>query len=93
MLLDTAVPGGSAGGTGVPFAWAEAATILAPVRGDSRLIVAGGLRAENVAQAIRALRPWGVDVASGVEAAPGRKDPEKLRGFLEQARAASSLAE
>ncbi len=93
VLLDTAVAGAKAGGTGVPFAWAEAASVLAPVRGDSRLIVAGGLRSDNVAQAIRALTPWGVDVASGVEAAPGIKDPEKLRGFFREARAAFSSRE
>jgi phosphoribosylanthranilate isomerase len=54
--------------------------------GRLKLIVAGGLHPENVAQAIRRLSPWGVDVASGVEATPGRKDPERLASFIRNAR-------
>jgi phosphoribosylanthranilate isomerase len=78
------------GGTGVAFDWAEAAKTLFK-NGDSRptrLVAAGGLKPENVAEAIAMLRPWGVDVVSGVEAAPGRKDPKKLRTFISNARAA-----
>ena len=53
-----------------------------------RVILAGGLKPENVAEAIAALQPWGVDVASGVEASPGVKDPGRLKAFLANARAA-----
>lgn len=72
------------GGTGIPFDWDEAARTV--FGGDLKLIAAGGLNPENVAEAIRLLRPWGVDVASGVEAAPGRKDAEKVKAFVRNAR-------
>lgn len=89
VLIDAAKSGAS-GGLGVAFDWAHAAEVLGRVAdgrqaGDGvrpRVILAGGLRAENVANAIAVLGPWGVDVASGVEAAPGRKDPERLRRFV-----------
>jgi phosphoribosylanthranilate isomerase len=75
------------GGTGVRFDWAEARGALFGGEGK-KLIVAGGLTPENVAEAIGVLQPHGVDVASGVEAAPGRKDAAKVRAFVERARAA-----
>jgi len=75
------------GGTGIAFDWAEARrTVFGD--GSQRLIAAGGLNPGNVAEAIATLRPWGVDVASGVEAAPGRKNPDKVREFVARARAA-----
>ncbi len=77
------------GGTGVAFDWAEAAALLFRGAVEQRLIAAGGLKPENVADAIATLRPWGVDVASGVEAAPGRKDPLRVREFVAKARNAS----
>ena len=74
------------GGTGMAFDWTAAAqTVFA--NGNTRLIAAGGLEPANVAQAIATLQPWGVDVASGVESTPGRKDPEKVRAFVAAARA------
>lgn len=72
------------GGTGIAFDW-EAAESLFHSAG-MRLVVAGGLTPSNVAEAVRKLQPWGVDVVSGVEAAPGRKDPEKVRAFVASAR-------
>jgi phosphoribosylanthranilate isomerase len=78
FLLDT-YKAGTAGGTGETFDWA-----LARQAGELGFIVlAGGLTPANVAQAIHAAQPAAVDVASGVEAAPGKKDPEKLRAFFE----------
>lgn len=76
------------GGTGQSFDWRLAAATLFQNPSAIKCIAAGGLTPENVAEAIATLRPWGVDVASGVEAAPGRKDPAKLRAFIAHARAA-----
>jgi phosphoribosylanthranilate isomerase len=75
-LLDSYTPD-LPGGTGAVFAWELARSH----RGRAPLILSGGLRAENVAEAIEAVRPFAVDVASGVELAPGRKDHEKLAAF------------
>lgn len=82
------------GGTGTAYDWALASDTLfqnANVR-EHHLVAAGGLTPENVAEAIATLRPWGVDVVSGVEAAPGRKDPAKVRAFIANARAAHPVA-
>jgi len=78
------------GGTGVAFDWAAARKAVFGDGGTLKLIAAGGLNPGNVAKAIETLRPWGVDVVSGVEAAPGRKDRGKVREFVERARAVSS---
>jgi len=94
VLLDAAKNGGS-GGLGVRFDWAEAREIVAGAYAEPKdapkLIIAGGLRADNVREAIRTFRPWGVDVASGVESTPGRKDPERLRQFITAARSAERV--
>ncbi len=91
VLLDTAKAGAS-GGLGVAFDWAHVAKIVQRAIGAReprpRVILAGGLNAANVAQAVAAMQPWGVDVASGVESAPGKKDPERLRAFVAAVRAA-----
>jgi phosphoribosylanthranilate isomerase len=86
VLIDSKV-GPVSGGTGTSFDWARAREVLAAVPSGVRIIVAGGLRPGNVAEAIAQLRPWGVDVASGVEG-PGRKDPERMAQFIENARGA-----
>ncbi|MDE3187372.1 MAG: phosphoribosylanthranilate isomerase [Acidobacteriota bacterium] len=75
------------GGTGVAFDWAEARKAIFCC-GGLKLIAAGGLTPDNVAEAIATLCPWGVDVVSGVEAAPGRKDAAKVKAFVANARAA-----
>ena len=80
------------GGTGRRFDWDAASASFRGAGSHLRMIVAGGLDPENVGEAIRTLRPWGVDVASGVEAAPGKKDPAKLKAFVENARIAASKA-
>jgi phosphoribosylanthranilate isomerase len=85
VLIDAKV-GPALGGTGVSFDWDAARATLAEAGTGLKLIVAGGLRADNVADAIRSLNPWGVDVASGVEQSPGRKSPEKLAAFIRAAR-------
>ena len=76
------------GGTGKAYDWAEARRAVFGVMKETKMVVAGGLTPENVAEAITTLRPWGVDVVSGVEAAPGRKDAAKVRAFVANARAA-----
>jgi len=85
VLLD-AKAGPNLGGTGVSFDWDAARATFAEANTGLKLIAAGGLRQENVADAIRRLDPWGVDVASGVEQTPGRKSPEKLAAFIRAAR-------
>ncbi len=79
IFLDSGTPQ-VPGGTGKVFDWKTAASGIRPDK--LRIVVAGGLTARNVADAIRILQPWGVDVASGVEARPGKKDPEKVRAFI-----------
>ncbi len=84
LLLDAHVPN-VYGGTGHPADWEIAAAVAA---GCPRLLLAGGLTPANVAQAIRAVQPWGVDVSSGVEHAPGQKDPAAIQAFVARARTA-----
>jgi phosphoribosylanthranilate isomerase len=76
------------GGTGVAFDWTEARKMVFSNARRLKLIAAGGLSPANVAEAIAALSPWGVDVVSGVEASPGRKDGAKVREFVVKSRAA-----
>ena len=83
VLIDAHVPG-QFGGTGQTAPW----HLLSGFDPGVPVILAGGLTPENVAEAVRIVRPWGVDVASGVESSPGRKDAEKMRRFVEAVRAA-----
>lgn len=83
FLIDSATPG-----SGEVFDW----SLAEGAPSNRRIILAGGLTPENVADAIRVVRPWGVDVSTGVEAAPGRKDARKMRAFVEAAKAAEPPA-
>ncbi len=86
-LIDSRTPS-AVGGTGHTFDWLAASkTLFQGPNAQGRVVVAGGLSPENVAEAIATLRPWGVDVVSGVESAPGRKDPLKVKEFVARATA------
>jgi phosphoribosylanthranilate isomerase len=77
------------GGTGKTFDWERAAPLAEGIRkAGLKLVVAGGLTPHNVGEAIGILKPFGVDVVSGVEASPGKKDPEKVRAFVRAVREA-----
>jgi phosphoribosylanthranilate isomerase len=86
-LLDTYLPD-VIGGTGRTWDW----TLAEPLVGRYPVIISGGLRPENVGAAIRQLRPWGVDVASGVELLPGVKDLARLEWFVRVVRETDSAA-
>jgi phosphoribosylanthranilate isomerase len=75
------------GGTGQKFDWERVQPWAGIINSISKLIVAGGLRPGNVQEAIHLLHPWGVDVSSGVEREPGKKDPRKVRAFIQAVRA------
>ncbi len=79
-MIDSVSPG-----SGQIFDWSRLESLV----GGRPFILAGGLDPDNVADAIDVARPWGVDVASGVESSPGRKDPAKVRRFLAAARTAA----
>lgn len=83
ILVDSDSPG-----SGITFDWRLAEGVVDP----ARLIVSGGLNADNVGDVIARLNPFGVDVVSGVESEPGRKDPNKLHAFITAARAAGQAA-
>jgi phosphoribosylanthranilate isomerase len=81
---------GVPGGTGEPFDWSAARGVVQGLSLSVPVIVAGGLNPLNVAEAIKIFQPFGVDVASGTEAKPGKKDPAKIRDFIAAARLARS---
>jgi phosphoribosylanthranilate isomerase len=73
------------GGTGTSYDWLKARSTFLRLAPHLRLIAAGGLAPENIKQAIETLQPWGVDVVSGVESTPGKKDPERVFAFIRAA--------
>jgi phosphoribosylanthranilate isomerase len=87
VLLDSSTST-QRGGTGQSFDWERVQPWAGVINSISKLIVAGGLHAGNVQEAIHILHPWGVDVSTGVESAPGKKDRKKIQAFVEAVRAA-----
>jgi phosphoribosylanthranilate isomerase len=83
VLLDAPIPGG-----GVPFEWGSVGGLVT----KHKILLAAGLRPDNVAEAVRRVRPWGVDVASGVETEPPHKDPDAIARFVAEAHAAATSA-
>jgi len=83
LVLDTATPAGF-GGTGIVPSWELAAELVHRI--EVPCFLAGGLTPENVAEAVAFVKPYGVDVSSGVEKEPGVKDPEKIRQFCQRAK-------
>jgi len=81
ILLDSGSPQ-QRGGSGTAYDWESVLPIAERIRAAMPLIIAGGLRPENVARAIEVFQPWGVDVVSGVESRPGQKDETKLHDFI-----------
>jgi phosphoribosylanthranilate isomerase len=91
ILLDSRSDG-TAGGTGTTFDWAAVRDLVQVISLAVPVIVAGGLTPANVPEAMRMFQPFGLDVASGVEARPGKKDPEKVRAFVKAVRDADRKA-
>jgi phosphoribosylanthranilate isomerase len=85
VLVDSSTAKG-VGGTGTRFNWLEARTTILRTMPNLRLVAAGGLAPENIEQAIQILQPGGVDVVSGVESKPGKKDPKRVQAFIRQAK-------
>ena len=86
VLLDSSTAG-QLGGTGRPFDWERVQPWAGVINSISKLVVAGGLTPGNVQEALHILHPWGVDVSTGVEREPGKKDPRRVRAFVQAVRA------
>jgi len=92
IFVDSGTPQ-QPGGTGRTFDWDKAAPVAGLIKqAGFTLVIAGGLTPTNAPKAIRILKPWGVDVSSGVEVKPGKKDPEKVKAFITAVRQAERLA-
>ena len=92
VLLDSSTAG-KIGGTGRTFDWERVQPWAGIINSISKLIVAGGLHPGNVEDAIHTLHPWGVDVSTGVEREPGKKDPKRVRAFIQAVRAMEEMTE
>jgi phosphoribosylanthranilate isomerase len=92
LTLETA-SAGAPGGSGVPNNWAAIRDCQnrGLFAGLPPIIVAGGLTSQTVSEIVRTIRPWAVDVSSGVEISPGRKSPDSIRSFIAAVRRADSL--
>lgn len=91
ILIDSG-SNGTPGGTGKAFDWESVRGMLQGIGLSVPVIVAGGLNSSNVGEVMRMFQPWGVDVASGVESRPGKKDPGKVRAFVQAVRQAENGA-
>jgi phosphoribosylanthranilate isomerase len=89
LLVDAGVPG-KRGGSGKTFEWDKAAPLVRFLQTRHKVAIAGGLNPANVVKAVELFRPWGVDVVSGVEREPGKKDHDKVREFIAAARSVSA---
>ncbi len=91
FLADSGSPA-KLGGTGETFDWQGSIDAINKIKALGRVVLAGGLNPENVSEAMQITKPWGVDVSSGVEASPGKKDPEKVRAFIRAVREADKAS-
>ncbi len=89
VLVDSGSPT-RRGGTGLTFDWTRSQPFIRELKKLYKVIIAGGLNPENAARAVELFKPWGVDVASGVEHEPGKKDHEKVRAFIAAVRGAKA---
>jgi phosphoribosylanthranilate isomerase len=92
VFLDSGTPA-QPGGTGRAFDWKAARPLVEDMNKQVNVVLAGGLTPQNVAEAMQILHPWGVDVSSGVERSPGKKDPQKVRAFIQAVREADKASQ
>ena len=90
VLLDAGTPA-NPGGTGVTFDWKTMVPVVSRIQQWIPVVIAGGLTPQNVSEAVRLFAPWGVDVVTGVESGPGRKDDAKMTAFVAAARGVAAI--